>query len=427
MDSLAFQELNNAATLDEVFSNSASQNFILYIDEEIHSTPDYRYSAEACGKHDARLSPPQPNQESKEPERYVAAVYAKAETFVKEYQRFCNQLCEKRVKASNMLQKGLEESTSEETLVELQSHVTELKEETKSFNAFKEKYKRHSPIEWSSRPSRSSIISIMFFIAASEFACVWFVLKENLGDSNAILASFVAVLVIITLAFTLAFSHALTAPDTAPRVKKLGNAGIILSVIMFLLGLGVLTAYRADVVGFDIIGVLKSFGQMDIFGIGIFNTVCFGTAAYKFRPAVRSKLWNYQEYEARVNQRESTVKQEQNRLQSFIKSELITKQAHFAQLREYQEELDNLAKNHQHYLGLLGVQIQSTVETYVVAYITANESSRTTHAYPSPEWFRWDKEAWEKLAKGKTDAQLTSQESTALTEKVDERNNQIEE
>lgn len=139
-------------------------------------------------------------------------------------------------------------------------------------------------------------IAVLAFVVTSEIALIFYFLGENLGTASALYASMVAVVFIACSSFGAAFSHANYSCNLPAWRRMAGIAGIILSVAMFLYGLGMLSGWRADSVAVGFSAVLdgyRALAELPVFVTALVNAFGFALLTYETRAYFWPRYWGY--------------------------------------------------------------------------------------------------------------------------------------
>lgn len=155
-------------------------------------------------------------------------------------------------------------------------------------------------------------IAVLAFVVTSEIALIFYFLGENLGAASALYASLTAVVFIACSAFGAAFSHANLSCNLPDWRRAAGFAGIILSLGMFLYGLGMLSGWRVDSVAVGFSAVLdgyRALAELPVFVTALVNALGFALLTYETRAYFWPRYWGYRPVYERYSQARFRFKQ----------------------------------------------------------------------------------------------------------------------
>ena len=155
-------------------------------------------------------------------------------------------------------------------------------------------------------------IAVLAFVVTSEIALIFYFLGENLGTASALYASLVAVVFIACSSFGAAFSHANISRNLPAWRRAAGFAGIVLSLAMFLYGLGLLSGWRADSVEVGFSAVLdgyRALAELPVFVTALVNAFGFALLTYETRAYFWPRYWGYRPVYERYSEARSRFKQ----------------------------------------------------------------------------------------------------------------------
>ena len=152
------------------------------------------------------------------------------------------------------------------------------------------------------RPSQILLIAVIAFVVVSELALVFYFMGEHLGTTSAFYASSTAIIFVFCSSFGMAFSHANTSRNLPLWRRLLGLCGMLISIGIFLYGLGLLSGWRSDSVtlGFQaIIDGYKAMSKLPIFVTALVNVFGFALLTYETRIYFWSPYWGYRQIHQR--------------------------------------------------------------------------------------------------------------------------------
>ena len=155
-------------------------------------------------------------------------------------------------------------------------------------------------------------IAVLAFVVTSEIALIFYFLGENLGTASALYASLVAVVFIACSSFGAAFSHANVSRNLPAWRRAAGFAGIVLSLAMFLYGLGLLSGWRADSVEVGFSAVMdgyRALAELPVFVTALVNAFGFALLTYETRAYFWPRYWGYRPVYERYSEARSRFKQ----------------------------------------------------------------------------------------------------------------------
>lgn len=174
--------------------------------------------------------------------------------------------------------------------------------------------KCHNPHYLEKRHALVLFIAVLAFVVTSEIALIFYFLGENLGTASALYASMVAVVFIACSAFGAAFSHANSSVNLPAWRRLAGFVGIILSVAMFLYGLGMLSGWRADSVAVGFSAVMdgyRALAELPVFVTALVNAFGFALLTYETRAYFWPRYWGYRPVYERYSEARGRFKQAQ--------------------------------------------------------------------------------------------------------------------
>lgn len=146
------------------------------------------------------------------------------------------------------------------------------------------------------------LCGVAAFVIASEFALVFFFMGEHLGTTDAFYASATAIVFIFCSSFGAAFSHANTSNNLPAWRRVLGLLGILISVGIFLYGIGLLSGWRADTVSVGLEVVLDGYRAMSnlpVFITALVNVFGFALLMYEARNHCWPRFWGFRDIHQR--------------------------------------------------------------------------------------------------------------------------------
>ena len=157
------------------------------------------------------------------------------------------------------------------------------------------------------RHSQILLIAVVAFVIASELALVFYFMGEHLGTTSAFYASATAIIFIFCSAIGTAFSHANTARNLSIWRRFLGMCGMLISIGIFLYGVGLLSGWRSDSVtlGFQVVfDGYRAMSNLPIFVTALVNVFGFILLVYEARKYFWPPYWGYRQ----INQRYEDAK-----------------------------------------------------------------------------------------------------------------------
>ena len=398
MNLVSFTEARYAESMTELFA-AMPDNFETYMDEKYHWDPEKPVNARHAGLVDAMKTPPRPDAASETAldAEYIDALYWNAQTFLELNIQLCRETFD-RLKGRVSALLGLESSPFwDGELVnsrELREALTDRDRKRQNCEIYA-KEKQHLIGNRVLHPTpRSPVIFVCFviFVVVFEFVWVWYFLSGELGLTAAVNISLAAAIVVLLISGFFAWSLAITAKDVEDPVKRaLGYLGIVLCVLIFLFGLGLLSAWRADSTneGFGyIMDGYRSFTEVDVFVTALLN---LGGVILLTHELGRF-LWPYPLYHYGSRAKElanadNVVEQRKRELDEKLavrKQEVSTQEA---RIRELIDEMHKLGKNADKFLRDGARQLNRQIMENRNSYLERNAELRTIDVYPAPEWY----------------------------------------
>ena len=281
IDLVSFTEARYAESMTELFA-AMPDNFETYMDEKYHWDPDKPVNARHAGLLDAIKSPPKPDAASETPldAEYVSALYQHAQTFLEVKIQACRETFDRlKGRVVSVLDLGSSPFWTGELINarDLREAIARRERKREDCEAYA-KEKEHLIGNRILHPTpRSPVIFVCFviFIAVFEFVWVWYFLSGELGLTAAVNVSMAAATVVMLISGLMAYSLAITAKDVDDKGKRaMGYLGMFLCVLIFLFGLGLLSAWRADSTreGFGyIMDGYRALTEIDVFVTALVN------------------------------------------------------------------------------------------------------------------------------------------------------------
>ena len=423
--SIAFCDAAHAESLNELFS-TLDTRFEIYMDEKVHSDPKNPINAKMAGMEDAKKTPPEPPEpkpdtDSSEAAKdsYIWSLYSNAINFFETYMEKCDACFDSaKSKVDELMQKQIlkvpsenSQSTSEnvwfsllttgqngeklEKIFDTQSLSNAIQQYTKSkedFEVYKKKYqsKIGNRVLEPTRPSPLIFVSFVFFVAVFEFVWVWYFLSEQLGLSSAIYVSMVATTLVIVIAALCAYSHANTARDLEQMRRKLGYGGIIFCILLFLIGIGLLSGWRADSTneGFNlVVEGYRSLTKIDVFVTAVINFGGFIFLTHEFRRFFwHYPLYHYAQRIRILKDKQAKIDEEKKELYNLLEKADIDIKNNKSEIEKYLGIMDNFHRNISEKLKGKSSELEKLVGQYHKDYREKNREYRTVEAYREPPW-----------------------------------------
>lgn len=187
------------------------------------------------------------------------------------------------------------------------SDVEEIKEEYHKADVALQQYFEECGVIDIAEKKRSIIllVAVATFVIAVEFALVFYLLGEDFGAADAVYASMTAIVFVFCSSFGAAFFHANTSRNLPTWRRFFGLLGILISVGVFLYGIGILSGWRADTVNVGIGVVLagyKALFSLPVFITALVNVFGFAVLVYEARKQLWPRFWGYREIHERYDE-----------------------------------------------------------------------------------------------------------------------------
>jgi len=149
------------------------------------------------------------------------------------------------------------------------------------------------------------LLAVATFVIALEFTLVFYLLGEDFGTADAFYASVTAIVFVFCSSFGAAFFHANTSRNLPSWRRLLGLLGILVSLVVFLYGIGILSGWRADTVSVGIEVVLagyKALFSLPVFITALVNVFGFAALVYEARKQLWPRFWGFREIHERYEE-----------------------------------------------------------------------------------------------------------------------------
>ena len=400
------QSVGNAGHAVDVgeFLAHVEREFETWMDEKYHWDPDNPSNAAAAGLRDAKKCPPIPGSASTGPldgTLYLHQLHLQSQHFLEERIRACRMIFDRlKNMVTNELKNGsgfLENGVLLDLTNELQGAINDHEGKQRDCDDYANKEKHINII--GNRPldpkPRSPVIFVclLIFVVVFEFVWVWFFLSGELGLSAAVNVSMAAATVVVLTAGLLAWSLAITEGDVEVRKRTMGYLGIALCVLVFLFGLGLLSAWRADSTNDGISYVIdgyRSIVEIDVFVTALVNLVGVIVLTHE----LKRFFWRYPlfYYGAKAKERDDAKEVEEGVIARLEQTLSVEKENLFRQNRKIRDRIDKLHKfgeTAKFDLRDYARGLDAIVNQYVREYVRKNKDFRTNDifGYPEPTWF----------------------------------------
>ena len=398
MDLVSFTEARYARSMTELFA-AMPDNFETYMDEKYHWDPEKPVNARHAGLLDAIKAPPRPDASSDTAldAEYIAALYQNAQTFLEVKIQACRETFDRlKGRIGSLLDLGSSPFWDGELLNsrELREALADRDEKRKDCDDYAKEKQRLIGNRVLHPTPRSPVIFVCFviFVAVFEFVWVWYFLSGELGLQAAVNISLAAATVVLLISGLFAWSLAITAKDVEDPVKRaLGYLGIVLCILIFLFGMGLLSAWRADSTseGFGyIMDGYRSFTEVDVFVTALLNLAGVVLLTHE----LGRFLWPYPLYHYGSRAKElagAEVIVEQRKKELNEKLALRKQEVSFqeARIRELIDETHKIGKNADQYLRGGARELNRQIVENRASYVERNSELRTIDVYPAPEWY----------------------------------------
>ena len=380
-------------------------DFKAWMDEKFHWHPDKPGNAGQAGLKDAKKCPPIPGEASAGPleeSLYLIELHRQSRAFLEEKISACRRTFD-RLKdgITDQLNNGsgfLEDKVFTEWTDQIQGAIKNYEDKQRSCYEYANREEHINIV--GNRPldpkPRSPVIFVCFlvFVVVFEFVWVWYFLSGELGLSAAINVSMAAATVVVLTAGLLAWSLAVTAGDVDVQKRTMGYLGIVLCVLIFLFGIGLLSAWRADSTSDGISYIIdgyRSIVEIDVFVTALVNLAGVVLLTHE----LKSFLWPYPlfYYGARAKERDDAIREMQGvktRLEKALTDEQDNLSDRRSQIDKRINEVQKFLETAKSDLGAYVEQLDKVVNIHVKEYVESNREFRTNdrYGYPEPTWFK---------------------------------------
>ena len=398
MDLVAFTEARYAESMTELFA-AMPDNFETYMDEKYHWDPEKPVNARQAGLMDAIKSPPKPDAASESPldSEYVSAMYQHAQTFLEMKIQACRETFDRlKGRVSGLLDMGSSpfwtgELVNARDLREAIAHRERKREDCEAYAKDREHLIGNRVLH---PTPRSPVIFVCFviFIAVFEFVWVWYFLSGELGLTAAVNVSMAAATVVLLISGLLAYSLAITAKDVDDKGKRaIGYLGIVACLLIFLFGMGLLSAWRADStregIGYIIDGY-RALTEIDVFVTALVNLAGVILLTHE----LGRFLWPYPLYHYGARAREwaeseKVVEEKKKELHEVLSLRRQEVSVQETRIRRLIDETHKIGKNANQYLRGGARELNRRIAENQSAYVERNAELRTVDVYPAPPWY----------------------------------------
>ena len=398
IDLVSFTEARAAGSVEEVFSAMA-ENFDTYMDEKYHCDPETPVNARHAGELDAVKTPPKPATSSESPldAEYISVMYQHAQSFFEVQIQECRATFDRlKASANSLLTTGGNPFLTGTTVNanELLKAIADRDRKKRECETYAKERKHLLGNRILNPTPRSPVIFAFFiiFIVVFEFVWVWYFLSGELGLTAAVNVSMAAVTVVLLISGLSAWSLAITAKDVDDwRKRTVGHLGITLCALIFLFGLGLLSAWRADSTRegiWYIVDGYRSLTEIDVFVTALVNLAGVILLTHE----LGRFFWPYPlyYYGSRVRalaDSKNIVKQKRQELNeklSLRKREISVQRA---KIRGLIDETRKFGTNAEQYLWGGVREINRKIKENMSAYMERNTDLRTIDVYPVPDWY----------------------------------------
>lgn len=415
-ESASLPEDGRARSTSEDPNQYAAENFRTYLASQIQKAPDQAAATEPedAGRVDGQKQPPEPRTESKEKYGYIDTLLRHANIFFDNYKSsYLEEFNEKYRLLKESTSKKLREHIDLEAdidLSELEDKAETSRKDKEKFDVYKQKIREfsgYSPIDWVNKTTLHGFLSTLLLISALETGMIWYLLKEALGYQDALYSSVIAISFIVATALFGAWMHSYTPKDldinleddptvSMISIKRiLGYFGLVVTVVVFLFGLGLLAGWRSDATVTDLSVVLEGYKSMTRIEVFISSLITIGGTlflAYKVRKYFWSKYRNYSDWVNIIREHKDAINAEKLKIQSMLDSSYMTQINSVNSITELFSSISNKESLYEKRLELYVKELSGNIKPMFDVYVELNTRNRTEDAYPRPEWFepsRW--------------------------------------
>ena len=398
MDLVSFTEARYAESMTELFA-AMPDNFETYMDEKYHWDPDKPVNARQAGLMDAIKSPPKPDAASETPldAEYVSALYQHAQTFLEVKIQACRETFDRlKGRVTSLLDLGSSPFWTGELVNarDLREAITLRERKREDCEAYAKENEHLIGNRILHPTPRSPVIFVCFviFIAVFEFVWVWYFLSGELGLTAAVNVSMAAATVVMLISGLMAYSLAITAKDVDDKGKRaMGYLGMVLCVLIFLFGLGLLSAWRADSTseGFGyIMDGYRALTEIDVFVTALVNLAGVILLTHELgRFLWPYPLYHYGSRARELADSERVVEQKKDELNEKLSLRRQEVSVNEARIHRLIDETHKIGKNAKPYLRGGARELNRKITENMGSYVERNADFRTADVYPAPPWY----------------------------------------
>ena len=200
----------------------------------------------------------------------------------------------------------------------------------------------------------------------------------------------VATTLVIVIAALCAFSHANTAMDLGEMKRRVGYAGIIFCILLFLFGIGLLSGWRADSTKEGIALVVegyRSLTKIDVFVTAVINGAGFIFLTREFKRFFwPNPLFHYAQRKTTLNDKKADIERIKNELNTVLDEARGEIEHNSNRIDELLRVMDKFQRTVAKKMEDASNDFEELVAHYQGKYAKKNREYRTEDAYMAPAW-----------------------------------------